>query len=62
MPLALMMPIQRPQPRRDQIPNAATSWTMPTASRIQPHVFNSLKMTYLASWTKNVELSIAARP
>ena len=61
LPLAEMIPIQRPQPRRDQIPKAPTSWMTPTTSRIHPHVLSSAT-TNLASWTKNVDLSIAAMP
>ena len=59
--LAEMIPTQRAQPRLAQMPKAANSWTTPTISRIQPQLRRSAK-TYLASWTKNVDLSIAAMP
>ena len=37
------------------------SWMTPTTSRIHPQWWSSAK-TNLASWMKNVDLSIAAMP
>ena len=58
---AMAMPNQRANSPPRMTEKQATSCSTPSRSVTQPHVFSSAN-TYLASWTKNVDLSIAAIP